>query len=61
MYGKGSGVAASVTTTAAGAALLPQTGGSEFLHYLGLMALIGGTIATIAQFAVIGYRRFTLK
>lgn len=60
MYQPG-GVGASVTTTAAGVAALPNTGNNEVLFVVSVLAIALGTIATVSQIAVMAYRHRALK
>lgn len=60
MYGSG-GVVKGATTTGAGIALLPNTGGNPLLIALGVSAIALGGIATLVQLSVMGYRRYTLR
>lgn len=60
MYQPG-GVGASVTTTAAGVAVLPNTGNNEVLFVVSVIAITLGAIATVAQLGVMTYRRRALK
>jgi hypothetical protein len=64
MYGQGGsggGVVAGASTTAAGIALLPNTGSNELLMYVGITAIVLGVVAALAQLIVAGYRKHALK
>ena len=64
MYGQGGsggGTVAGASTTAAGIALLPNTGGNMLLTYLGITAIVLGGVAVTLQLAVAGYRKHMLK
>jgi uncharacterized integral membrane protein len=60
MYGQ-AGVAAGATSTAAGIASLPATGGNTPLMIVSLAAIIIGAVAVTAQLAVMAYRRRALR
>jgi LPXTG-motif cell wall-anchored protein len=64
MYGQGGsggGVVAGASTSAAGIAMLPNTGGNSMLMYLGIAAVVLGAVAVMLQVAVAGYRKYTLR
>lgn len=65
MYGEGSGnqsgVLGGVTSTTAGVAVLPNTGGSEILTIVAVTAIVLGCAAIIMQLVVNSYRRTALK
>lgn len=59
--GRGGGdiatVATGTSTTIAGVALLPNTGGKSLLTYLAVFAIVGGMIVVAAHIGVAVYRR----
>ena len=65
MYGQGGvgqgGVVGGATSTVAGVAVLPNTGGNTMLTYLAVTAIVLGSVAVLVQLAVIGYRRSALR
>lgn len=64
MYGQGGsggGVVAGTSTTAAGIAMLPNTGGNPLLTTVGITAVVLGVTAVVMQLAVVGYRKHLLK
>lgn len=60
MYGQG-GVVGGATSTAAGVAVLPNTGGNPLLTAIAITAIVLGSTAVAVQLAVSGYRRHALK
>ncbi len=60
MYGQ-TGVAAAATSTAAGVASLPKTGGKTPLLVVSIAAITMGVVAIVAQVAVMTYRRRALS
>lgn len=60
MYGQG-GVVGGATSTAAGVAVLPNTGGNTLLMTIAIAAIVLGGVATLVQLAVIGYRNHALR
>jgi hypothetical protein len=51
------GTVAGVSTTVAGIAVLPNTGGSSILLYVGIAAIVTGVTLVTTQVAVWFYRR----
>lgn len=51
------GTVAGVSTTVAGIAVLPNTGGSSILLYVGIAAIVTGVTLVTTQVAVWLYRR----
>lgn len=60
MYGN-AGTVAGATTTVAGVAALPNTGGNTLLTIVSIAAIAIGVTAIVAQVAVMAYRRRALK
>ena len=57
MYGESTALVSGATSTIAGIALLPNTGGNSVLTAIGVMAVVGGVLCVATQVAVSAYRR----